>query len=80
MSRECSLFLSLSLVVAPVPALAESSETQPVPRYEPAPCPTMEGVESLAKARCGYLVVPENRSQPGGRTIRLLVMTCISIA
>ena len=73
MSRQCSLFLSLSLVV--VPALAESSETLPVPRYEPAPCPTMEGVESLAKARCGYLVVPENRSQPNGRTIRLMVMT-----
>ena len=75
MSRQCSLFLSLSLVVAPVPALAESSETQPVPRYEPSPCPTMEGVESLAKAKCGYLVVPENRSQPNGRTIRLMVMT-----
>ena len=75
MSRQCSLFLSLSLVVAPVPALAESSETQPVPRYEPAPCPTMKGAESLAKARCGYLVVPENRSQPNGRTIRLMVMT-----
>ena len=73
MSRQCSLFLGLLLVAAPVPALAESSETQPAPRFEPAPCPTLPGAEELAKASCGYLVVPENRSQPTGRTIRLLV-------
>src|SRR5262249_37093505 len=29
--------------------------------------------EELAKASCGYLVVPENRKRPGGRTIRLMV-------
>ena len=70
MSRQRSLFLTLFLVAAPVPALAE---TQPVPRFEPAPCPTLEGAEALAEATCGYLVVPENRSQPNGRTIRLMV-------
>jgi pimeloyl-ACP methyl ester carboxylesterase len=44
-----------------------------VPRFEPAPCPKLPGAEELAKASCGYLVVPENRSRPEGRTIRLLV-------
>jgi pimeloyl-ACP methyl ester carboxylesterase len=33
----------------------------------------MPGAEELAKASCGYLVVAENRSQPTGRTIRLLL-------
>ena len=44
-----------------------------MPRFEPAPCPALAGAEELAKASCGYLVVPENRSQPSGRTIRLMV-------
>ncbi|MBV8345101.1 MAG: alpha/beta hydrolase, partial [Candidatus Eremiobacteraeota bacterium] len=33
----------------------------------------MQGVEWLATASCGYLVVPEDRHEPNGRTIRLLV-------
>ena len=28
---------------------------------------------ALKAARCGYLVVPENRSRPAGRSIRLAV-------
>ncbi|KOG55587.1 transporter [Streptomyces virginiae] len=43
-------------------------------RFVPGPCPkTPEPIEALATARCGYLEVPENRSRPGGRTIRLAV-------
>ncbi len=30
-------------------------------------------VKALANARCGDLVVPEDRSRPGGRTVRLIV-------
>src|SRR5258708_12461973 len=44
-----------------------------VPRFEPAPCPKLPGAEELAKASCGYLAIPENRTQPTGRTIRLMV-------
>ena len=66
-----SLFLTLLLVATAVPALAESN----VPRFEPAPCPKVQGAEALADASCGYLVVPENRSEPTGRTIRLFVAT-----
>jgi pimeloyl-ACP methyl ester carboxylesterase len=108
MSRQRSLSLALSLVITPVPALAQSHDVaglvdigggrkdQPrlvidptldvadaarsasapaVPRFEPAPCPKLQGAETLADASCGYLVVPEDRSQPTGRTIRLMVAT-----
>jgi pimeloyl-ACP methyl ester carboxylesterase len=51
-------------------AREESSLT--VPRFEPAPCPAMP-IKALVNARCGYLVVPEDRSRREGRTIRLLV-------
>ena len=44
-----------------------------VPRFEPVTCPKLQGVEWLAHASCGYLVVPENRNQPNGRTIQLMV-------
>jgi pimeloyl-ACP methyl ester carboxylesterase len=66
-----SLVLALFLVATAVPALAESN----VPRFEPASCPKVQGAEALVDASCGYLVVPENRSQPTGRTIRLFVAT-----
>ncbi|MGB6921943.1 MAG: hypothetical protein WBE08_00600, partial [Methyloceanibacter sp.] len=55
------------------PAAAQSAD--PVPRFEPADCPKLQGAEELAEASCGYLVVPENRSRPNGRTIRLMVAT-----
>jgi pimeloyl-ACP methyl ester carboxylesterase len=44
-----------------------------VPRFEPAPCAKIAGVEWLAHATCGYLVVLEDHSKPNGRTIRLMV-------
>ena len=44
-----------------------------MPRVEPASCPKMPGTEEIAKASCFYLVVPEDRKQPDGRAIKLLV-------
>ena len=44
-----------------------------MPGFYPAPCPQLPGAEELSKASCGYLVVPENRSRPKDRTIRLMV-------
>ena len=38
--------------------------------FAASPCPALP---ALANARCGYLVVPEDRAQPTGHTIRLLV-------
>jgi len=42
--------------------------------FESGACPkTTEPVPALANARCGTLIVPENRIAPNGRTIRLPV-------
>lgn len=52
-------------------ALAQS----PPPRFEPSSCPfrPSPGMTEGKDIRCGYLVVPEDRSQPDGRHIRLAV-------
>ncbi len=52
---------------------ARADRPATVPRFERATCSKIEGVEWLANADCGYLVVPEDRSRPNGRTIRLMV-------
>ncbi len=66
-------FLLLALLLAsPVVARAAQAAAT-VPRFEPAPCPKLQGAETLADASCGYLVVHEDRSRPDGRTIRLMV-------
>lgn len=66
----------------PTPGSAASppaeSAGQPTPagpsRFVPGPCPKPpEPIEALSGARCGFLEVPENRSRPGGRTIKLAV-------
>jgi pimeloyl-ACP methyl ester carboxylesterase len=65
--------LLLVLFLAPLAMARADSGPLPVPRFEPAPCPKLQGAEELGKASCGFLVVPENRNRPSGRTIRLLV-------
>ena len=68
------LLFALLLASPTVARAAQAAEgTATVPRFEPAPCPKLPGAEELAKASCGYLVIPENRSRPTGRTIRLMV-------
>ena len=42
------------------------------PRFERAACPAVS-IPALKEARCGFLVVPENRANPDGRSIRLAV-------
>ena len=68
--------LLLALLLAS-PTVARAAQTDQgiatVPRFEPALCPKLPGAEELAKASCGYLVVPENRNRPTGRTIKLMV-------
>src|SRR6185436_16190592 len=73
-SRQVGDFLLVGLLVALHGlAYAENAGPPPVPRFEPAPCPKLSGADELTKASCGYLVVPENRGRPSGRTIRLMV-------
>lgn len=54
-------------------AQAATGNAATVPRFEPAPCAKIQGVDWLNHASCGYLVVPEDRSRRSGRTIRLMV-------
>jgi hypothetical protein len=63
----CMTFLAPAVSAQDAPTAAGK-----VPRFEPAPCPKLPGAEELAKASCGYLVIPESRSQPTGRPIRLM--------
>ncbi|MFI7358203.1 alpha/beta fold hydrolase [Streptomyces avidinii] len=68
--------------IATAPSSAAAPPTRPAgqpgtpapSRFVPGPCPkTPEPIEALSTARCGVLEVPENRSRPGGRTIKLAV-------
>lgn len=44
------------------------------PRFVPGACPKPpEPIEALSDAKCGFLEVPEIRSSPDGRTIKLAV-------
>ena len=52
--------------------LAPAAFARDTPRFDPIPCPNLP--TQLANARCGYLVVPENRSQRSDRTIQLFVL------
>jgi pimeloyl-ACP methyl ester carboxylesterase len=74
--------LAMTLQVLPVAAApfayvwtgAQPAEAGSTARFEPAACPqTPEPIPELETARCGFLVVPENRANPNGRTIRLAV-------
>ncbi|MCP3097397.1 alpha/beta fold hydrolase [Myxococcus sp. K15C18031901] len=52
-------------------ALAPPAPTAALPRFEPSECPFP--VEPPERIECGMLVVPENRSKPDSREIRLPV-------
>src|SRR5437763_14461195 len=57
-------------------ALRPAARTQPAPpRFEPTACHFKLGAGIVAgrDVRCGFVVVPEDRSAPHGRTIRLAV-------
>src|SRR3954466_5537885 len=71
-----TLLVASVLGLLPVPQLSPlkgaALETASTPRVESAPCPApAKPIQALQTARCGYLIVPENRSKSGSRTIRL---------
>lgn len=59
-------------IQAPTPATGAAQAMAYTPRFEPADCPYE--VAAGDPVECGYLVVPEDRSQPDGPTIRVLVI------
>lgn len=59
-------------IVALTPDDTQTEAALPVPRFEPAAC--KYSIPEWANTTCGYLVVREDRSQPGGEEIRLHVV------
>ena len=59
---------ALTLIFAFAVLRANAQETNG-PHIEPTDC--IFSTDSAHKTRCGYLVVPENREKPHGRTIKL---------
>jgi pimeloyl-ACP methyl ester carboxylesterase len=66
---------AVALLTSPTAGAASSAASAlPAPSFEPTPCPTEPFPTTLpANARCGFLIVPENRTKANGRTIRLTV-------
>jgi len=58
-------------VVAPEPTATVEPTQEPVATFEEAPCPFE--VPEGAMVECGFVVVPEDHSDPTGPTIRLAV-------
>jgi len=51
------------------------------PHFVPGACPGKPAaVATVEKARCGYLIVPEDRAKPDGKTIRLAVAVIPAVA
>lgn len=74
-----ALALSLAACTAPPEEPTVPDETAASSAYESAECPSpnLPGVPSLDfpdGIECGYLTVPEDRSEPDGRQIRIFVM------
>ena len=61
----------LAATITPAPsAIPEPAPTaEPVARFEPGPCSF--AMPAGAQVECGFVVVPEDREDPGGPSIRL---------
>src|ERR671925_766212 len=66
---------AVALLTSPTAgAVSSAASALQAPRFEPTSCPTEPFPTTLpADARCGFLIVPENRARANGRTIRLTV-------
>ncbi|MGW6159396.1 alpha/beta hydrolase, partial [Streptomyces sp. NPDC055144] len=70
----CLAAFGTTPISAPSAAAQAAGPSPTAPRFVPGACPKPpEPIEALSKARCGFLEVPENRSRPGGRTVKLAV-------
>jgi pimeloyl-ACP methyl ester carboxylesterase len=70
--------LALALLSPAAPDQASPRESMAAASYAPAPCPNPiygTGYDLGPAYTCGYLTVPENRTRPHSRTIRLAVAT-----
>ena len=60
-----------SILLAALACPVWSARAEEIPRFEPTPCQSFDLDEEGAE--CGFLIVPENRDDPGKRTLRLAV-------
>jgi hypothetical protein len=79
-TSRAALLVAGLLALAACTAPAPPAPAAPVARYDEAPCPSpnVPGVPQLDLGdgfTCGYLTVPEDRSNPNGRMIRIAVAT-----
>lgn len=58
--KNLAVFVLIVALIGACGSRSHSPETTEVPRFEPAPCP----VPAPRGVECGYLIVPEDRSQP----------------
>ncbi len=66
------MLLSVSSAVALPGRSGSSTSNQAVPRIEAVDCSAFEGLDvSGVTVQCGYLIIPENRSNPQSRTIKV---------
>ena len=65
------LRILVSILLASLAWPAGGASAEDVPRFEPTPCPSFDLHDE--NAECGFLIVPENRDDPGKRTLRLAV-------
>jgi pimeloyl-ACP methyl ester carboxylesterase len=65
------LRILISILVTALAWPVWSASAEEVPRLEPASCGRFDLHED--GAQCGFLIVPENREDPGRRTLRLAV-------
>lgn len=66
-------FVGISLAV-------EASIDTFIPTYETIPCPQTLNVAVGQKIECGYLTVPQSRTQFNGSTIKIFIVTMLSNA
>jgi pimeloyl-ACP methyl ester carboxylesterase len=70
--KGCLTFSALAMLVAGCTGRA-ATKAKYVPAFVPTDCPAEVSISNTRETKCGYLTVPENRSNPGGRQIRLFV-------
>src|SRR3954468_14012443 len=80
--KRVALVFIVALVAASCSSDGDDQKRAAAPaRFEPGPCPKIpEPAPALATARCGFLVVPENRTKDNGRTIRVAVATIPAVS
>ena len=71
--RRCVLAATALTLLAAGCTFGASSQPSYSPTFAPVDCPAEIRTSTSRETKCGYLTVPENRSEPSGRQIRLFV-------